>query len=82
MEALLQQIRTALPFDIPAAELCRGPCVGCPKKLLEYMEMELSHWQAELDAGVTPSLGDLNQRARQAKKVARAMAANGLLRGA
>lgn len=78
MAALIAQIRATLPFDIPAAELCRGPCVGCPKKLLEFMELALADWQAELDAGDVPSLGELQRRGRQAKKVARALAANGL----
>ncbi len=33
MMQLIDQVRTAIPFDTSEAELCSGTCHGCPKKL-------------------------------------------------
>ncbi|WP_231902169.1 hypothetical protein [Neptuniibacter pectenicola] len=41
MQTLIKQIREAIPFDTPIALMCNGPCTGCAKKLLDYLDMEL-----------------------------------------
>lgn len=38
------------------------------KKLLEYLEQEVIHWEYSLARGEVPSLGDINKLARSAKK--------------
>jgi len=79
MKILIKQIQTVLPFDKPEHEICEGKCTGCPKKMLEYMGSELDHHQCQLDNDETPTLGELNDLVRIAKKVHRNMARNNLV---
>ncbi|WP_204378457.1 hypothetical protein [Agaribacterium haliotis] len=77
MQELIRQARHQLPFSASQASLCAGPCKGCPKKLLEFADMELENWQVALDAGELPSLGLISKRARQMQKIQHALAQNG-----
>ncbi|WP_193166160.1 hypothetical protein [Microbulbifer hainanensis] len=80
--ALLQiitQARETLPFTMPAADLCAGPCRGCAKKLLELLDGEIEDWEQKLDDGEVPTLGDVNKFGRLCQKIYRAIAANGLV---
>lgn len=69
MQHLLDEIRIALPLEADQAQLCEGTCIGCPKKLTEYMDSEVEQWQATLDQGGKPSLADLNALGKTAKKI-------------
>lgn len=79
MQRLIEEIRQSLPFDLPEAQLCNGPCTGCPKKLLEFMDTELEQWQSRLRQGDEPRLGDISKLARSARKVHRVFELNRLL---
>lgn len=79
MRMLIEQIHDALPFEKPEHEICAGKCVGCPKKMLEYIGSELDHYQCQLDNEETPTLGEISDLARIAKKVHRNMAKNSLV---
>ncbi|WP_210396261.1 hypothetical protein [Motiliproteus sediminis] len=79
MQRLIDEIRLTLPFDLPQAELCNGPCSGCPKKLLEFIDTELDEWQHRLARGEQPRLGDISRLARRARKIHRVMELNQLL---
>jgi hypothetical protein len=79
MQTLIEQIQSVLPFEMPEHEICAGKCVGCPKKMLEYIGSELDHYQCQLNNNVTPTLNELSDLARIAKKVHRNMARNNLV---
>ncbi|WP_428820363.1 hypothetical protein [Microbulbifer sp. MCCC 1A16149] len=79
MRGLISKVRSALPFSLPAAELCAGPCRGCPKKLLELLDGEIVEWEQRLDNGEIPTLGDVNKFGRLCRKIHKAIAANGLI---
>ena len=79
MRKLIQQVRTAMPFDLPEANLCSGKCNGCSQKLLDYLDVELEDWEYRLDAGETPDFGDINKIAKTSKKIYRVMKINGLV---
>ena len=78
MQQLISDIRRAMPLDEPYALLCQKQCVGCPKKLMEYLESELTGWESALQAGEQPSLGDVNQLAKTSRKIYRVLQKNGL----
>ncbi|WP_370979373.1 hypothetical protein [Agaribacterium sp. ZY112] len=77
MQTLLDQARAQLPLDKSSASLCRGPCKGCPKKLLEFANQEIEDWQAMLDAAEEPKLGDISALAKRLSKIKKALLANG-----
>jgi len=79
MTLLLQQINDTFPFDKPEAEICAGKCIGCPKKVLEYLSMEMDYYQSQLDAKQTPLLGDISRLALIAKKSHRSLKRNKLI---
>ncbi|WP_062261959.1 hypothetical protein [Endozoicomonas arenosclerae] len=79
MQVLIEQVRGAVPFDMPEAEICTGKCVGCPKKLLEFLDQELSDWEGRLEYDELPRLGDITRLAKTSKKVHKALAKNGLV---
>jgi len=79
MRQLLTEIRRAIPTDTPLERLCAGPCSGCPKKLLEFLDRELSDWDSRLDRGDRPALGELSKLARSARKIQRVLVINGVL---
>jgi hypothetical protein len=79
MALLIGQVRAAMPFDDPAAKVCGDQCEGCPRKLLEWLDTELTHWEARLAAGEPPRLGDIDRLARSSRKVYAVLARNGLV---
>ena len=79
MYGLIQQVRTVVPFNISVADLCVDDCYGCPKKLMEYLDMELDDWEQKLDDGHIPNLGEINTLGKRSKKIVSALKKNGLL---
>lgn len=79
MGKLICQIKDAIPFGMPEAEICARDCVGCPKKLLEYLDTEVEFWESELASGETPTLGDIDRLAKSSKKIHRALKKNNLV---
>ena len=76
MQTLIADIKQGLPFDAPEAQLCSGLCVGCPKKVMAYMEDEVLACEQALNNGQVPSLGEVQQLAKTAKKVHKVMVKN------
>ncbi|MBN1005950.1 hypothetical protein [Amphritea pacifica] len=79
MRNLIADIRDAIPFDTPIEKLCNGPCTGCSKKLLDYLDMQLEEKEAEIDAGHIPSFGELNRLKKSALKIHATLMKNGLI---
>lgn len=79
MRLLLQQINETFPFTQPEAEICAGKCIGCAKKVLEYLSCEVDYYQAQLDNNEVPLLGDISRLALIAKKSHRSLVRNKLL---
>ncbi len=79
MRQLIEQIREALPFDAPEAQVCQGPCEGCSMKLLDYLDMELQDWEQRLAQGEKPGLADYSKLAKTGQRVHRVLEKNGLL---
>ena len=70
MRQMIQQIRESFPFELGEDQLCTDTCsVGCPLKLLEYMEQEVLEWEARLDRGEVPNFRDLQSLEKTGKKI-------------
>lgn len=72
-------VKEDFPFDDPDIQICGDSCVGCPKKLLELVEIEIMHWEAVLARGETPNLGEISRFAKLCKNVRRGLLRNGLV---
>ncbi|MGL6070751.1 hypothetical protein [Craterilacuibacter sp.] len=79
MRALIDEVRHAMPFQLPIAAICQGICNGCSKKLLEFLDVELLDWEARLNAGESPKLGDIDKLARMSRKVYQVLQRNQLV---
>ncbi|MFD2167009.1 hypothetical protein ACFSJY_12160 [Thalassotalea euphylliae] len=79
MQLLINEVRTVFPFELPEAQICAGKCIGCPKKLLELTDTELSEWQSRLDNGETPLLGDVSRLGKLCKNIRRGLERNQLI---
>jgi len=78
MRQLILQVRTAMPFDLPEANLCSGKCNGCSQKLLDYLDSELEDWEYRLKEGEIPDFGEIQRIARTSKKIYKILDQNGL----
>ncbi len=79
MRQLIQQVRESLPFELPAAYVCNGVCRGCSLKLLDYLDLELMHWENRLEEGDAPDLQDIQRLAKTSFKIHRVLEKNGLI---
>jgi hypothetical protein len=80
MRSLIHEIRAHIPFDeMNEARVCSGLCIGCPKKLLEYLEQEVEWWEHVVDSGDEPTLGDVEKLARSSKKIYKVLQKNKVL---
>lgn len=79
MQTLITEIRQALPLHLDQAQLCQGPCQGCSKKLLEYLDTELEQQESALQRGHIPRFGDLQRLARSGRKIHQTLIRNGII---
>ncbi|WP_236588734.1 hypothetical protein [Amphritea japonica] len=80
MRNLIKDIRSGIPFDTPVAEMCNGPCTGCSKKLMDYLDMELEEKETLLATGHNPTLGEINRLKKTAIKIHGVLSQNGLVK--
>jgi len=79
MTQLIDEIKANMPHDTSSTYLCKDHCMGCSKKLLEFLTCEIHNWEAKLNAQQTPKLGDINQLAKLAKKIFVVLERNGVI---
>jgi len=80
MANLICEARKRLPFDLSFAGNCEGRCDECPFKLLEFLDMGLSHWESRLERGDTPNLGDVHRLGAECQEVHAILSAQNLVR--
>ncbi|WP_157682412.1 hypothetical protein [Nitrincola nitratireducens] len=79
MQLLTHQIRETIPFDIPISVLCTGVCHGCSKKLIDYLDTEVLHWESVLRSEGEIKLGDVSRLAKTSKKIYNVLKKNGII---
>ncbi|MBL7004523.1 MAG: hypothetical protein ISR69_10905 [Gammaproteobacteria bacterium] len=82
MQLLIDEVKSAIPFDTAEADLCADSesCTGCSLKLLEFLSTELDDWQYKLDNQETPNFGDLQRLSKSSKKIYNILKMNGLIK--
>ncbi|PMK00869.1 hypothetical protein [Vibrio sp. 10N.261.55.A7] len=79
----MQQIIDAVISEFPLYQsdtfVCGvdNSCIGCPKKLMELVDGELSYWQHQVNQQRSPTFEELNRFGKLCKNVRRALVRNG-----
>ncbi len=76
---IINLVRDDFPFYAPESQICGDTCVGCPKKLLELVEMEVIEWEFKLDRGEVPAFDEIDRFAKLCKNVRRSLVRNDVL---
>jgi len=81
MHQLIADVKEQFPLEDPETFVCgpKGECVGCPKKLLELVDTELTYWEHSLSRGIVPNFEEIRQFGKLCKNVRRGLKRNGLV---
>ncbi|TMP29081.1 hypothetical protein CWB99_09930 [Pseudoalteromonas rubra] len=81
MRLLIEQVKKELPLYEPDTFFCgtNTSCVGCPKKLMELVDTDLTYWEHQLNCGVVPQFDDIRRFAKLCKNVKRGLVRNHLM---
>lgn len=79
MQQIIDAVKQEFPLYQPDTFKC-GPdnsCIGCPKKLMELVDTDLSYWQYQIQRGIAPSFDELNRFGKMCKNIRRALVRSG-----
>ncbi|MGS0691618.1 hypothetical protein [Shewanella sp. 0m-4] len=78
---IIEQVKQELPLYEPETFVCGpdGSCIGCPKKLIELVDSELSYWESAISNGRTPQFDEIRRFGKLCSSVKRGLARNGVL---
>ncbi|NOH62414.1 MULTISPECIES: hypothetical protein [Vibrio] len=81
MLSIIQQVKQELPLYAPETFVCgsKGNCVGCPKKLLELVDSELTYWESAMERGIAPQFDEIRRFGKMCNGVRRGLQRNGLV---
>ncbi len=81
MRLIIQQVKAELPLYESETFVCgvKGNCIGCPKKLLELVDSELTYWESAMSRGVIPQFDDIRRFGKLCTNVRRGLVRNNLL---
>ncbi|WP_285163389.1 hypothetical protein [Shewanella goraebulensis] len=81
MQNIISQVKSEFPLTEPETFVFgpEGSCQGCPKKLLELVDSEISYWEAAINNGDTPQLGEISRFGKLCKNVKRGLDRNGVI---
>ncbi|MCL1060676.1 hypothetical protein MK852_00740 [Shewanella benthica] len=81
MLLLIEQVKDGLPLYEPDTFICApdGSCEGCPKKLLELVDTELTYWESAIERGAIPNFDEISRFGKLCKNVRRGLVRNNIL---
>lgn len=82
MLQIIEQVKDEFPLYESDTFAC-GPdnsCQGCPKKLLELVDTELTYWESVIARGVTPDFDEITRFGKLCKNVRRGLVRNNVLK--
>lgn len=82
MLGIIEQVKDEFPLYESETFVC-GPdnsCQGCPKKLLELVDTELTYWESAIERGVTPDFDEITRFGKLCKNVRRGLVRNNILK--
>ncbi|TOI57433.1 hypothetical protein CGI58_00105 [Vibrio parahaemolyticus] len=78
MRNIIDQVKAELPIYEPETFVCgpEGQCIGCPKKLLEMVDSELSYWESAMERGIVPQFDEIRRFGKMCMNVRRGLVRN------
>ncbi|MCP4320846.1 MAG: hypothetical protein GY787_03115 [Alteromonadales bacterium] len=76
---IIELVRDDFPFYAPESQICGDTCVGCPKKLLELVDIEIIDWEYKIQSGDIPNFSEIDRFAKLCKNVRRSLVRNGVV---
>ncbi len=81
LRMIIEQVKLELPLYEEDTFVC-GPdntCIGCPKKLLELVDTEVTYWESAISRGVTPNFDEIRRFGKLCTNVKRGLIRNNRL---
>ncbi|WP_413112094.1 hypothetical protein [Thaumasiovibrio sp. DFM-14] len=81
MWQIIHQVKSELPLYESDTFVC-GPdnnCIGCPKKLLEIVDTEVTYWESAMKRGIVPQFDEISRFAKLCKNIRRGLVRNNLI---
>ncbi|PKF48924.1 hypothetical protein [Enterovibrio nigricans] len=81
MTLIIEQVKQELPLYDSGTFVC-GPdnnCIGCPKKLLELVDTELTYWESAMSRGITPQFDEIRRFGKLCTNVKRGLVRNNII---
>lgn len=81
MQQIIDAVKGEFPLYDEKTFKCGtdNECIGCPKKLMEIVDAEISYWQYQLDRGLAPTFDELSRFGKMCKNIRRSLVRNGLI---
>ncbi|MEZ9708316.1 hypothetical protein BCT86_04880 [Vibrio breoganii] len=78
IQNIIEQVKLELPLYEDETFVCGTgtDCVGCPKKLMELVDTELSYWEHYIADGTAPNFDDIRRFGKLCNNVRRALVRN------
>lgn len=79
MQEIINAVKAEFPLYQEDTFRC-GPvntCIGCPKKLMDMVDIELTYWEGQIKEGVAPDFGEIARFGKMCKNIRRALVRNG-----
>lgn len=76
---IIKLVRDDFPFYAPESQICGDTCVGCPKKLLELVEMEVIEWEHNISRGEVPTFTEIDRFTKLCRNIRRSLVRNGVV---
>ena len=78
MQQIIEQAKLEFPLYEADTFVCGtdNNCIGCPKKLMELLDTELSYWEHSIKRGITPQFDDIRRFGKLCKSVKRGLVRN------
>ncbi|ELA8200659.1 hypothetical protein RGL65_004766 [Vibrio parahaemolyticus] len=81
MKLIIEQAKHELPLYESDTFVCdtESNCIGCPKKLMELVDSELSYWEHTISRGIAPKFDDIRRFGKLCTNVKRGLIRNNIL---
>lgn len=78
MQQIIDAVKKEFPLYDSDTFVCGidNSCIGCPKKLMELVDTDLTYWQYAIDRGISPSFDELYSFGKLCKNVRRGLVRN------